>query len=154
MTYYFDTNILVTAARYDFPIEPNQAFWGWLVELGKAGIIRIPEMVYGEIGQGKDSLAVWAKEHRGTFLAPTEETLYSLTAVLNAYENPIRETTLERIKADPYVVAHAHAQSATVVSYETPSNATVAHNKKIPTICESLGVPCIRFPQFLWLMKS
>ena len=154
MTYYFDTNILVTAARHDFPLASSQTFWEWLVKLGASGEIRIPEMVYREIGKGDDELAVWVKQHKNVLFAPTEESLPSLELVLNAYENPIQETTLERIKADPYVVAHAHANASTVVSYENPKNATVGHNKKIPIICQKLGVPCMRFPQFLWLMKS
>ena len=154
MIYYFDTNILVTAARLDFPFETNQQFWDWLVELGGQDIVRIPEMVYDELGQGDDSLAVWANNNKNVFWAPTLDAVHSLSSVLDEYENPINETTLERIKADPYVVAHAHAKSATVVTYETPNNATAAHKKKIPNICKCLNVPCIRFPQFIWMMKS
>ncbi len=156
MIYYFDTNILVTAQRLDFPVETALDFWEWLAKLGKSGMVKIPEAVIGEIGRGNDPLSTWMSANHTLFHAPMTEALSSLPAVLNTYENPMQAGTLEKIQVDACVIAHAHAfpGEATVVTYEQPSKATVGKNKKIPSICKVLGTPCIRFPQFMWLMSD
>ena len=147
MTYYFDTNILVTAHRYDFPLATSQEFWDWLVELGEAGTIRFPEVVFEELGrgkmdEGKDPLAEWATQHRDLFIAPMVEALPSMPVVLDAYEKPMQTATLEKIQNDACVIAHAHAliQTATIVSYETPNQEIAGHKKKIPSVCAALNV--------------
>lgn len=132
MIYYFDTNILVTAQRLDFPLVTAPDFWAWLVEQGEAGIVKLPESVVEEIGKGDDPLSVWVGENKGVFQAPTVEALPSMPTVLNAYETPMQAGTLEKIQVDACVIAHAHActEQATVVSYEQPKTRLKARIKR------------------------
>ncbi len=155
MKFFFDTNILITTRNLDFPLASNHAFWNWLVELGTAGVVGIPETVFEEIGNGNDDLARWLQDNKKVFWVPTLESLGSLQTVLDTYEKPIAETTLERLKADPFIITHAFAcgASATVVTYEQPRGFVTPHRKKIPNVCAELGVRCIRLPEFLWDMR-
>lgn len=156
MTYYFDSNILITANRYDFPITSTPVFWDWILEQGKLGIIKFPEAVYDEIGAGDDALCRWMRDNRDVFLAPYTEAIHCVPKVLNAYENPMKEGTLDAIRFDAFVIAHAMScmDESTVVTYELPTNATSGKNKKIPSICQNLSIQCIRFPQFIWTMSK
>ena len=64
MTYYFDTDTLARTNRFDLPIDTNQSFWDWLIELGNNGIVRIPEKVYEELGTADDILSNWINEYK------------------------------------------------------------------------------------------
>lgn len=157
MRYVLDSNILVTANRLDFPMAASMEFWNWLVQLGKIGKIIIPEAVYEEIGKGHDELPTWLDTHKFFFRKPIQDAAPFLPTVLHTYSSPsgapMTEIQLERLGADPYVIAHAMAVKGVVVSEEAPKRATAPHNKKIPDICSALKVPCVRFPRFIWEMK-
>jgi len=154
--YLFDADSLILANRHDFPIDKDPGtFWRFLEDMGNQGQIRIPEAVFDEIGRRDDSLNKWLSARRHIFLVPTIDALPHMGQVLNAY-GPITEVDLEELnkKADPYLVAHALALGATVVTNEASQpGATSPLNKKTPDICSSLGVACIRYPRFLWEMK-
>jgi hypothetical protein len=56
MTYFLDSNFLIDAKNLHFSIDGKPEFWGWLLRLGKEGILRIPEEVYKEVTRGNDDL--------------------------------------------------------------------------------------------------
>jgi len=153
MTYFLDSNFLIDAKNLHFSIDGKPEFWGWLLRLGKEGILRIPEEVYKEVTRGNDDLVDWVNTHHETFFCKTEECVFSLPNALAGYGNP-SETDLEFLKADPFVIAHAIASGGTVVTGEKPKYTAVIKNKKIPTICESLRVPCLTLPGFMWELRS
>ena len=72
-----------------------------------------------------------------------------LPTVLTAY-GPCDEVTLEKLRADPYAIAHAMYLKGCVVTSEKPNGATAPHNKKIPSVCEVLSIPCYTFSRFMW----
>ena len=154
--YLFDADSLILANRHDFPIDNNPGtFWEFLEDMGNQGQIRIPETVFDEIVRRDDALSRWLSSRRIIFLIPTIDALPHLRYVLNAY-GPVTDIDLEELneKADPYLVAHALASGATVVTNEASHpNTTSPRNKHIPDICTSLGVTCIRYPRFLWEMR-
>ena len=156
MRFFFDTNILFTSRNLDFPMATNQEFWNWLVSLGEDGTVKIPEEVYKEITYGDDDISRWAKDNKDAFWVSSLEAVHSIQTVLNTYKRNMDETTIERLKADPWVIAHAHSmpQAATVVTYEKPRNRDNPLKKKIPNVCEELDIPCIRLPRFIWMMKD
>ena len=154
--YLFDADSLILANRHDFPIGKDPGtFWDFLEDMGNQGQIRIPEAVFDEIGGSDDSLSAWLDSRRHIFLVPTIDALPHISQVLNAY-GPITDVDLEELndRADPYLVAHALALGATVVTNEASHPGTTSPlNKYIPDICSCLGVACIRYPRFLWEMK-
>lgn len=149
-----DTNILAKANRTDFPMKDGMGFWDWLVTLGGAKLIGIPESVFEELNAGSDELPDWLKRNKHSFFLPTQTALSSLPTVLLQYGNPVPENLLEQIGADPFVIAHAHAFCGVVVSDELPKAATSPYKKKIPTICAGIDVECWSFPRFLWEFRG
>jgi hypothetical protein len=68
---------------------------------------------------------------------------------------PIRELEIFDKRADAYLIAHGLDLGATIVTNEVSSpNKTAPLKKKIPDICRTMGVGCIRYPRFLWEMKQ
>ena len=156
MIYYFDTSIFITSNNVDFPVSivENGSFWRWILDLGKNGQIRVPEKVFEELERTDDDIFRLVRDNKDSLVEKTSCALVSLSHVLHAYGNPITEKTLQRIGADPYVIAHCHAcpEDSTVVSYEITDNATAPHNKKIPSICSQVNIQHIRLPAFMWAL--
>lgn len=154
--YLFDADSLILANRHDFPIDRDPGiFWSFLEDMGMQNQIRIPEAVYDEIEDGNDILYTWLSERRNIFFIPTSDALPCLQQVLDVY-GPITDVELETLSkdADPYIIAHALVIGATIVTNEgSHPNATSPLKKKIPDICYSLHVSCIRYPRFLWEMS-
>lgn len=153
MTYFLDSNFLIDAKNLHFPINRNPDFWCWLVQLGQSGLLRIPEAVHDEVNRGNDDLVEWVNIHQEIFFCKTAECVFTLPQALSGYGEPT-DTDLEFLKADPYVIAHALAMRGTVVTGEKPKDTVVIKNKKIPTICEGLHVPCLTLPSFMWELRS
>lgn len=152
----FDADSLMLANRHDFPLNKDPGtFWDFLEERGGRGEIRIPEAVFDEIKHGDDDLWSWLYDRRDIFFIPTRDCLSVLPIVLDAY-GPLSDVDLEALngKADPFLIAHATALNATVVTNEfSHPHATSPLNKKIPDICGFLGVSCIHYPRYLWEMS-
>jgi hypothetical protein len=155
--YIFDSDALIQAYKHDFPPEDNPgAFWNWLGQQGQAGNVGIPEAVFDEIGTGYDALSELLEDYKDAMLIPKIDALASLPVVLDQY-GAITEHDIEVIsgKADPFLVAHAMQSGATVVTNEVSRpNAQAPQNKKVPDICNCFGVPCIRYPRFLWDVRG
>ncbi len=155
--FVIDTDALIHAYRYDFPPDGDHiGFWEWLNELAQSIDIVIPDKVTEEIKGGNDGLANLLSNLQHLKNQPTEDSLAELPNVLNAYEvtNEIDVEIIGRT-ADPYVIAHAITLKATVVTNEVPKPGRIApRKKKIPDICASLDVHCVRYPHFIWEMRG
>ena len=152
MIYFLDTNVLIDADQLHFSIRERQDYWNWLLSLGKKGQLKIPESVYDEV-KDKD-LVGWLEEHKTVFLCRTEECLIALPKVAQGYGDPLlSEEELEMLGADPFIIAHAIVAGGTVVTHEKPTNATIPKNKKIPSVCQALNVPCLTLLTFMWEMR-
>jgi len=64
------------------------------------------------------------------------------------------ESDLDLLKADPYVIAHAHSKSGIVVTGEKPASAMKLGNRKIPSICQSLEIGCMKITRFIWELRN
>jgi len=154
MKYIFDANVLIRSSRIDFEKDKDELndFLNWIFSLIKSGVIMIPERVYDEILDGDDLLAEWCKKDVKKYKTDDSVAAPCLPKVLEAYEAEDAKT-IEKIQNDAFIIAHALACGGTVVTYEKESKATSAINKKIPNICEKLGIPCITLPTFIWRLK-
>lgn len=131
MIYTLDTNFFIDAARIHFPVEDHSDFWEWLAQLGRQNIIKVASEVYNEVERGNDPLADWLKNQKEIFTQKTSLYIHNLPSVLKRYGS-IDEATLDQLKADPYVIAHALLLQGCVVTGERPNNATAPHNKYPP----------------------
>lgn len=151
MIYILDTNFFVDAHRVHFPIATTPDFWTWLTSLAGSGVIAVPKEVYDEI-TGEDDLAQWLDKHKTGLVHSTGTYIQSMPPVMSAYGST-DDVTLEKLKADPFVIAHALTVKGCVVTREIPSNATAPQNKKIPSICALLKVPCLSLSRFMWEVR-
>ena len=156
MIFLLDADMLIHAYKYDFPpLSDPGKFWTWLGDCGPNSLV-IAEKVLEEIEHGTDGLHKFLVGIEGIRIEKTSSALPYLPEVLTAYGD-LDEIALEKLnkKADPYIIAHALELGGTIVTNETPRpGTTVPIKKKIPDICLSMGVSCIRYPRFLWDMGS
>ena len=133
------------------PVYPD--FWEWLINLAELKIISIPEMVFNELIAGNDALSEWMKKNKDVLLDQTSA-LNRINEVMEKGYGSIDETTLDALKADPWVIAHALALEGIVVTSEKPGKQTAPRKKKIPAVCIELHVPCCTITSFLWQMRA
>lgn len=153
MIYILDSNIFIEAKNIHLPFDRCPLFWNWLIELAEKGLITIPEEVYKEITAGNDQLATWMAEHKNVLVNPYA-VFSRIGRVMEEGYGAIDEATLEKLKADPWVIAHASAVGGTVVTSEKPGRHTIPYNKQIPSVCKTLQIPCCTITTFLWQMRS
>lgn len=154
--FIIDADVLIHAYRYDFPPDGDHGFWEWLNTLADTTDIIIPQSVLAEINEGNDNLSNLLKQLNNLKHEDTLNCMVEITPVLSAYGD-LSEIDMEIIgaKADPYVIAHAINLQGTVVTNEIPQpGLTNPRKKKIPDICNTLGVNCIRYPRFIWQMHN
>jgi len=91
-----------------------------------------------EIEKEDDGLLRWVKERPFLVWEVTPEVQSNLRTILKTHPQLV-DTKKDRSMADPWVVAHAMAESATVVTKEGFAPRRV----KIPDVCAAYGVRCI-----------
>jgi hypothetical protein len=155
--YILDANVFILANRHDFPIDTNPGtFWDLVEKLGNQGELRVPETVFEELSRKEDIVKEWILKRKDVLMIPTEHSLPFLPRVLNAY-GIFSENDLEIFdgKADPFLIAEGIASMAVVVSDEIrhPTETRIRY-KKIPDICDIVGVSYLRYPRFLWELSA
>lgn len=160
MMYLLDANTLIDAKRDYFEIDRVPEFWEWIQHQGEAGRIKIPIEVYEEFEEAKnpdgtrDSLAEWAADPAVRKALILEEDVDSTTmarVVSDGYCPDPTDQEIEKMGRDPFLIAHAlrNAAQRTVVTTEISKPSKRRANRKIPDVCNDLGVRCINSFQLL-----
>lgn len=149
--YCLDANVLIQAWRnYYSPMFCPQ-YWELLNQLGKDDKIFLPQAVYEEIGRTEDDLSNWLKGSNIPKRKLDEAVIESWHKIIAA--NPIHKHLVDNIKgrslADPWVIAHAFCETATVVTKEEKITAVNSDRIKIPNVCENMKIKCINDFQFI-----
>ncbi|MCY4062695.1 MAG: DUF4411 family protein [Chloroflexi bacterium] len=160
MLYLLDTSVLIDAKNKYYPLDRIQQFWNWLVHQARAGNVKLPPQVIGEI-LGPDSsdeepldvLAEWVIYNRTTLEWTDELSLELLTRTYSqGYESvPEDLTTVDPLSepADPFLIAYAleSPENRRVVTMENLQSVGMTlpkpANRRIPLVCGLLGVQCI-----------
>jgi hypothetical protein len=144
--YSFDTSSFLNGRRDLFPPTTFPTVWERIeVAVGDGTITAIDE-VFHELSRRDDDVAAWAKEHRELFVELGEQVQLATAKVLTAHPKLIGVGS-GRSSADPFVVAHAIATDATVVTEETKSGSST--KPRIPDVCEAMGVRCTNLVGFI-----
>jgi predicted nucleic acid-binding protein len=140
-----DANVLIQAWQRYYNPKFCSDYWNVLIELGTQDIIFIPEIVYQEITRTEDDLADWLKGSKIPIRKITEPVticLQNIFSKIPLHKNLV-DSTKARSIADPWIIAHAMYEGATVVTKEEKVTAVSSHKVKIPNVCENMGVQWI-----------
>lgn len=143
--YCLDANVLIQAWQKYYSPRFCMSYWEMLNELGKLGRIFLPEEVFKEITRTEDDLSEWLTRSSISVMGIDEGVTECLRAIYG--KHPSHQMLVDNIKgrslADPWVIAHALHQGATVVTKEERVTALNSTKIKIPNVCDNMGVDCI-----------
>lgn len=141
--FLLDTSVLIEANKHDFPLNENPgSFWDFIERQCQIDEMKIPESVIDEIYRKDDIISAWVSARKEILSIPTTHALPHLSKVLEEY-GIFSETDLEVFdgKADPFIIAEGLASKAIIITNEkSRPEATSVRKKKIPDICNKVGV--------------
>ena len=147
MLHLIDTNVLVDAARYYYPLDRVPQFWDWLEDMGRNGALKVPLEVYEEVTEGDDALVDWLKANKSAMVLEESVDAGLLTRVIErGYAPDLTDIAIEEIGwADPFLVAYALADRSNrcVVTMEASKPSVKGAHRRIPDICADFNVQCI-----------
>jgi hypothetical protein len=146
--YLLDANVLITANSTYYPIDQVPEFWSWIHHQGLAGNIKLPREIMEEVKAGrkdKDPLIDWLSDPEivGGLLLEEEVDINLVQQVVsNGYANNLTDDEVDKLGRDPFLIAYALAAAArrTVVTIEVSKPTATRHNRKVPDVCQTLGV--------------
>ncbi|HTR72333.1 MAG TPA: DUF4411 family protein [Solirubrobacteraceae bacterium] len=145
MAYCFDTSSLLECWSRSYPPDIFPGLWRNLDDLIIQKRVLCPDEVRVELEKQDDELSQWVKVRPHMFV-PLDDTIQSATSAVLEQHPLLMKATKNRNGADPFVIATARVKGSTVVTEEKGGTAA---RPKIPSVCESLGVPCINVLGFI-----
>ena len=158
MNYVFDTSS-IRSLQHFYP-RVFKSIWGGLDSLVENKHLLSTREVLNELERQAISaeLLEWVKSSRSIFTTPTKVELQFVSTIFQIKHFQALIGTQQRLKgmpvADPFVIACAMRNSATVVTEEgwlQPSKTpTLKPNAaKIPNVCAHFKIPCIDLEEFM-----
>ncbi len=141
-TYCLDANVLIQAWQKYYSPKFCPGYWEVLNALGAEGRVFIVEEVYNEITNTEDDLSAWLKASS----IPVRKITGNVTKCLQDIyaKDPAHKMLVDNTKArslaDPWVIAHALSEGATVVTKEEKVTALNSNKIKIPNVCDNMGL--------------
>jgi Domain of unknown function (DUF4411) len=147
VNYSIDTSSLINGFRIYYPYENFPRLWNkHLPELVASGALRATEEVRIELDRQDDELAQWIDDYSDElFIEVDEQIQHEVRDILRSHTALIHASR-GRSGADPFVIALAKLNVCTVVTEEGGGS---PKHPKIPDVCHSLGVPCIRLTELI-----
>lgn len=148
MLYLLDADTLIKADNTYYPLARFPIFWDWLRHNGDGGNIKIPSEQFDEVIVGNGDLVDWLKEQESKNALLLDEQVNSalVARVLsNGYAPDLDDAELLTVGQDPFLIAYGFAAAADrcVVSFETSAPSKQRANRKVPDVCQTMGVRCV-----------
>jgi hypothetical protein len=135
--YSFDANVLIDlCARYPSDLFPD--IWSKLDDMARAGRIVLAREVRREITTKADSAAAWVRKN-DEFIGDSDDSATFSQAQATPQLSAVIETDGTHPAGDAFVISLAIRIGAVVVTDETREKGS----RKIPKLCDRLGVRCI-----------
>ena len=149
--YCLDANVLIQAWQKYYSPKYCPDYWDVLDDLGHKGIIFIPEMVFEEILKTDDDLLKWLRSSKISIRKIDEAVSICLKEIYakDQLHKKLVDNNKGRSLADPWIIAHAIHEKATVVTKEEKITAITEKKIKIPNVCENMGVRWVNDFQFI-----
>lgn len=145
--YLLDSSVLITANNLYYPVDRVPEYWDWLRHVGSKGIVKMPLEIFEEVTEGpeneKDLLYLWLQEEstRQALLLDEEvDTELVQRIIATGYATDLSDDEVEQIGRDPFLVAYGMAGQRTLVTAEVSKPKKQRQNRKLPDVCDSLGV--------------
>ncbi len=148
MLYLLDANVLITANSTYYPIDQIPEFWSWVHHQATSNRIKIPREIMEEIKAGRkddDQLLDWISTveiEAALLLDEAVDVALVQQVVSTGYAPDLSDDEVEKIGRDPFLIAYALVGPAgrTVVTTEVSKPSTQRQNRKVPDVCQALGV--------------
>ena len=148
-----DSGVFINSWRKNHPHDLFPALWDRLGDLLVSGKAFLPRVVFEEIEAGGDDLFEWLKRHKSAVRDPDPKVIGALQAIMqHPHHQRLVQEQKSRSGADPFVIAHAQAAGAIVVT-EEQERKSPEMKPRIPDVCKVLNVPCIRTVDFFRACK-
>ena len=147
MLHLFDANVLITASNTYYPLDQVPEFWSWIVHQGTIGNIKLPLEILEEVlagGKKNDPLLDWVNSNKSVLLLAEGVDVTIFQIVVNkGYAPDLTDFEVEEIGRDPFLIAYAMAGAdRCVVTTEVSKPGKKRQNRKVPDVCNDLGVTC------------
>lgn len=152
MLYLLDTSLLVQAKDEFYPMQRFWQVWDWLEAKALVGQIKIPREIFNELLDYEDELAEWSKI-RATILTIDEEITHLDQIYRTGYGFTSEPSEAQKLimGMDPFLMNYCinDIQNRSVVSNETSKPSRKEQNRKIPDVCNDLGIRHLTMPLLL-----
>lgn len=146
--YLLDANAIIAPNNQYFPIRRIPQYWKWLLEQADADMVKIPDEIFQEITPENDDFSNWIKTNKTKLILNEQLDKEIFNKVINeGYE--IENGDTSEIKNDAIFIAYAKRKpNRIVVTKEESKPDKKKKNRKIPDVCEKLGIKCINDFEF------
>jgi len=140
--YCLDANVLIQAWQKYYSPTLCPGYWELLNDFGTHDIVFIPELVYEEITRTEDDLAEWLRTSSIKVARIDEEVTSCLQRIYAHHPSHLNlvDNVRGRSLADPWVIAHAMKEDATVITKEEKITAVNSNKVRIPNVCDNMGI--------------
>jgi len=148
MLYLLDANVLITANSAYYPLDQIPEFWSWVHHQATSNRIKIPREIMDEIKAGRkddDLLLDWICDpeiEAALLLNEAVDAALAQHSDAASYAPDLHDDEVEKIGRDPFLIAYALANSEdrTVVTTEVSRPSAQRANRKVPDVCQAVGV--------------
>lgn len=142
--YLLDANVLITADAQYYPFGGVPQFWEWLLSQAEAGVVRMVREIFEEVASGKGDMPKWLREsHVSDQIILREAVDGSLVrrVLSEGYGPELTDVELARCGRDPFLIAAGlRSRDRVVVTKEASKPTAQRANRKVPDVCQTLGV--------------
>lgn len=162
-----DSDIFIDSYRNHHPFSYKEfhPFWRWLERMARSGKIQLLDTVFREITQkdtnnNRDILADWTFDlfegrqlsHRNSEIGEAYAQIQDYLVACKLYREVSYRQWESEAKADPWLIAAAMVNGATIVTNEravhpVPSN-PLKKEPKIPDVAAAMGVKTMNLREF------
>lgn len=138
--YVLDANCFIEPWNKFYSYKFFPSYWDkFICKSCNDGIFYLQEEIYDEILKKDDELADWVKGNKIEKFETDLNITQKVKDINDEFPNLTKEAK-KRSMADPFVIAFALLNGATVVTLEDLGTDS---KPKIPFVCKQLNVPCI-----------
>ena len=156
MIYLLDADVLINAERDYYPRKRVPEFWEWLLHHAESGTVKTLKRISSGLkqtpspGRPEDPLSEWIRAHEASLTIGPPSQVAVLRVWTDGYQQGSSALHLPSVDDDAFLIAAALTAPGerTVVTMEKRSNKT-GLNRRIPQVCDIVGVNCIDTFRFI-----